>query len=220
MRVVPIVVQSVPRWTLITGWGGLLLVALSGGLATGLSGVLIFASLYAAVVAIVGLVRARVGWAFLRRRLHAGVALGIAIVGLGLGGAIAPAAPKPALFNPPAVVTSSSSTTAPTPTTTTTSGAATTAPTSASTTSVGSVTSQVTTPVPAPSVKPSVVPEAPAPPSPPPPVPPAPSSATVLQGVHPGAYCSPQGGLGVTSSGTAMVCRPSATDSRSRWRSP
>jgi hypothetical protein len=37
--------------------------------------------------------------------------------------------------------------------------------------------------------------------------------------VHPGAYCSPEGATGVTSGGTPMVCRTSATDTRDRWRS-
>jgi Protein of unknown function (DUF1524) len=37
--------------------------------------------------------------------------------------------------------------------------------------------------------------------------------------VHPGAFCSTAGATGVTSAGTPMVCRTSATDSRLRWRS-
>jgi hypothetical protein len=44
---------------------------------------------------------------------------------------------------------------------------------------------------------------------------PAPAQGPV---VHPGAFCSPQGAVGVTSSGTAMVCTTTATDSRARWR--
>jgi hypothetical protein len=36
--------------------------------------------------------------------------------------------------------------------------------------------------------------------------------------VHPGAFCAPRGARGVTSKGTPMVCKPSATDPRNRWR--
>lgn len=63
-------------------------------------------------------------------------------------------------------------------------------------------------------------PEAPAPTATPstPSAPPSSSTAAPLQGVHPGAYCSPFGALGYTSTGTLMACRPSATDSRNRWR--
>jgi hypothetical protein len=43
------------------------------------------------------------------------------------------------------------------------------------------------------------------------------SSSTV--GVHPGAFCSPEGALGVTDAGTAMVCSTKPGDSRARWRS-
>lgn len=37
--------------------------------------------------------------------------------------------------------------------------------------------------------------------------------------VHPGAFCSPEGATGVTSKGTPMICKTTATDSRARWRS-
>lgn len=43
--------------------------------------------------------------------------------------------------------------------------------------------------------------------------------ATVQQNVHPGAYCSPDGARGQTSSGTPMVCKTTPSDSRDRWRS-
>jgi hypothetical protein len=36
--------------------------------------------------------------------------------------------------------------------------------------------------------------------------------------VHPGAFCSPGGALGLTNDGTLMRCETSATDSRNRWR--
>jgi hypothetical protein len=74
-------------------------------------------------------------------------------------------------------------------------------------------------PAPAPAPKPAPAPApkpAPAPaPAPAPEPAPEPAPAGV---VHPGAFCSPEGAAGVTSAGTAMVCKPSATDSRARWR--
>lgn len=36
--------------------------------------------------------------------------------------------------------------------------------------------------------------------------------------VHPGAFCADAGAFGVTSKGTPMICRTTATDSRLRWR--
>jgi hypothetical protein len=36
--------------------------------------------------------------------------------------------------------------------------------------------------------------------------------------VHAGAFCSPAGATGVTSAGTPMVCKSTATDPRNRWR--
>lgn len=57
-------------------------------------------------------------------------------------------------------------------------------------------------------------------PAPVPPVaPPSINTPAPVQGVHPGAFCSPTGAIGHTSAGTLMVCRPSATDTRARWRS-
>jgi hypothetical protein len=41
---------------------------------------------------------------------------------------------------------------------------------------------------------------------------------TSPQVVHPGSYCAPEGARGVTVAGTPMTCKPSATDSRARWR--
>ncbi|MFJ6028807.1 PASTA domain-containing protein [Pseudarthrobacter sp. NPDC092424] len=57
---------------------------------------------------------------------------------------------------------------------------------------------------------PPAVPVAPAPAA----VAPAPAAAVVT----PGAFCSPSGATGVSAKGTAYTCKPSATDSRSRWR--
>lgn len=36
--------------------------------------------------------------------------------------------------------------------------------------------------------------------------------------VNPGSWCSPYGATGVSEKGTAYTCKPSATDSRNRWR--
>jgi hypothetical protein len=36
--------------------------------------------------------------------------------------------------------------------------------------------------------------------------------------VTPGAFCSVAGATGLTSTGKAMVCKTTATDSRLRWR--
>jgi hypothetical protein len=40
----------------------------------------------------------------------------------------------------------------------------------------------------------------------------------VREGVHPGAFCSPEGARGYTSAGTLMKCSYKAGDSRARWR--
>jgi hypothetical protein len=77
-------------------------------------------------------------------------------------------------------------------------------------------------PAPAPAPRPAPVP-APAPAPIPAPVPapaPDPEPAPAPRAtVHPGAFCSTAGAMGVTSAGTPMICRTSATDSRLRWRS-
>ncbi|MFC8501392.1 HNH endonuclease family protein [Pedococcus sp. NPDC057267] len=44
------------------------------------------------------------------------------------------------------------------------------------------------------------------------------STSAVVQGVHAGAFCSPEGALGRTSAGTLMRCSTTATDPRARWR--
>jgi hypothetical protein len=55
--------------------------------------------------------------------------------------------------------------------------------------------------------------------SPAPPPQPSPPSTSSSPVVHPGAFCAPEGARGVTDRGTPMTCKPSATDSRNRWRS-
>jgi len=44
------------------------------------------------------------------------------------------------------------------------------------------------------------------------------TTSSVSQVVTPGAFCAPAGARGVTSTGRAMVCTTTATDSRNRWR--
>ncbi|WP_082159399.1 hypothetical protein [Micromonospora sp. HK10] len=45
-----------------------------------------------------------------------------------------------------------------------------------------------------------------------------PTTDSIRTGVHAGAFCSPAGALGRTSTGKLMRCKTSATDSRLRWR--
>jgi hypothetical protein len=66
-------------------------------------------------------------------------------------------------------------------------------------------------PVPAPTPKPA--------PKPAPEPAPEPASPTMVQGVHPGAFCSPAGAMGYTTKGTLMRCTFKAGDIRARWRS-
>jgi len=77
------------------------------------------------------------------------------------------------------------------------------------------------TPPPAPTQAPAPAPPAPAPavPAPAPAAPaPAPVAPAIREGVHPGAFCSPAGAMGHTTTGLLMQCKTSATDSRNRWR--
>jgi len=46
---------------------------------------------------------------------------------------------------------------------------------------------------------------------------PAPAPAPA-GGVTPGAFCSPAGSVGLSDKGVSYTCKPSAADSRSRWR--
>ncbi|MEV0392004.1 hypothetical protein [Polymorphospora rubra] len=45
-----------------------------------------------------------------------------------------------------------------------------------------------------------------------------PTTASVQQGVTPGAFCKPAGAMGMTKTGKLMQCKTSPTDSRLRWR--
>ena len=74
-----------------------------------------------------------------------------------------------------------------------------------------------TAPAPAPGPAPAPTPVPPVTAAKPPPTtlrPPAPPGVKV---VHPGAYCSPPGARGVTTAGTAMVCKLDSKGQRYRW---
>jgi hypothetical protein len=47
---------------------------------------------------------------------------------------------------------------------------------------------------------------------------PGPTTPSYRHGVHPGAFCAPRGAFGYTTTGLLMQCKPSATDTRNRWR--
>ncbi len=103
------------------GWGGLVAVTFLGGLTSGVSGFFMGAGGYVLVVALVALVRGRVGWARLPGRAAAGVALAGAVGLAGIGGATADPAPTTTAAPPAAAVGSpeqdpSPTTTTPTPT--------------------------------------------------------------------------------------------------------
>lgn len=71
------------------GWGGLCLVALSGAISSGVAGFLILSGSYLLVVALVALIRGRVGWARLRSRAAGGVACAVAMAFAFVGAATA-----------------------------------------------------------------------------------------------------------------------------------
>jgi hypothetical protein len=79
----------------------------------------------------------------------------------------------------------------------------------------------ISTPTPT-AVTPTPPPPKPAPTTTPPVVaPPKPIPTPTVAGpkvVHPGAFCTPAGATGVTSTGKPEVCKTTATDSRLRWR--
>jgi hypothetical protein len=43
-------------------------------------------------------------------------------------------------------------------------------------------------------------------------------SSTLIPKVTPGAFCTPSGAAGKSSSGVLYTCKTSATDTRNRWR--
>jgi hypothetical protein len=74
----------------------------------------------------------------------------------------------------------------------------------------------------APRLAPAPAPQPSAKPAPRPVPKPSPTSTAQapapIQGVHPGAFCAPQGALGYTSAGTLMRCTFKSGDIRARWR--
>lgn len=71
------------------GWGGLCLVALLGASSSGVSGLFSLCGTYLLAVAVVALIRGRVGWAHLRTRAAGAAALGTAVALTLVGGATA-----------------------------------------------------------------------------------------------------------------------------------
>ncbi|MGG5258629.1 GmrSD restriction endonuclease domain-containing protein [Phycicoccus avicenniae] len=103
------------------GWGGLAFTAALGAASSGLSGLFILTSVYAVLVALVGLARGHVSWARLRGRAQAGAALAGAIVLAGVGGATADTSPPtPSAAGPSATPSATVTSTVPTPTATAT----------------------------------------------------------------------------------------------------
>ena len=47
---------------------------------------------------------------------------------------------------------------------------------------------------------------------------PSPTKRSAPRTVHPGAFCSPKGAIGVTTRGTTMICKTTPQDARARWR--
>ena len=78
------------------GWGGLCLVALLGAAGSGIGGFFVLSGMYVFVVAVVALIRGRVGWARLRTRAAGGVAFGVAMAFTFVGAATADAPETPA----------------------------------------------------------------------------------------------------------------------------
>ncbi len=73
-------------------------------------------------------------------------------------------------------------------------------------------------PSPAQAAAPAPAPAAPAPAAPAPAAPAPPAAPPAAGVVHPGAFCSPAGAIGVTSAGTPMICgTTAASPDRARW---
>jgi len=119
------------RLLAIAGWGGLAVTALAG-LISGIGGALLFAGMFAFVVALVALIRGQVRWAHLPSRAAGAVALVGALVAVSVGGALSPspasaptsqtvlpAAPAPASSPPTDSATTEPAAASPTSTTAT-----------------------------------------------------------------------------------------------------
>ncbi len=134
------VARALPRPAAWFGWGGLVLLALLGATTGGVSGFFVLSATYVLVVAVVALIRGRVGWARLRGRAAGGLAVAAAIGLFMVGGATAA---------PPGGIPAASPTSVPTP-----------SPARATPSPSASATTATPTPTPTPSVtRPAVTPE-------------------------------------------------------------
>jgi hypothetical protein len=73
------------------------------------------------------------------------------------------------------------------------------------------IASESQSPTPSPSASTTSIPS-------PSPTPTIPASPTAVPTVTPGAFCTPAGAIGKSSSGVLYTCKTSATDTRNRWR--
>jgi hypothetical protein len=127
-----------------------------------------------------------------------GVTLVKSFTGGGKSNAAAPVFKSPAPAEEP---TTSPATTSATPSATPTPRPATTPTTAKPTTKPKPTTAKPTTTKPKP--KPTTA---------------KPTTTPPLPVVRAGAFCSPEGAFGVTKNGHLVVCKPSPTDQRNRWR--
>lgn len=100
-------------WAARLGWGGLAITAALGALGSGFTGMFVLAGLYGFIVALVGLFRGRVQWAGLSRRWHSGLALGVSLGMLALGGGTT--TPSVTLADPVVAASESPASASPTP---------------------------------------------------------------------------------------------------------
>lgn len=192
-------------------WIGFALVVLLAGVASGVSGALLVLGLSGLAVAVVALVRGHVDWARVRSRRAGSVVGGAAVVALIAGAASAtPAAPSsPSYLVTAPTTTRSSQTAAPSLSTPVEASTSTRSRPAGTTTSPASSTRVPSRPPAALAAKPQATPRPTR----------TPTATTATQtGVHPGAFCSPKGAIGLTVKGLRMVCTSTPTDARNRWR--
>jgi outer membrane biosynthesis protein TonB len=213
--------KSVTRFKTST-WalGATLLLALIMGVATGgFGGLLITAGLIGLGTALYAFVTGRKSWAGITSRKSAAIVVAACLVAT-IGGSAVYGATHDS--DELAAVTESAS---PSP-----SHATDVKPTATPSDEPSPSVTPEATPEPTPSIQPTPVvvpvpvapapaPVAPAPkPAPPAPAPAPPAPAPAPGAVHAGSYCSVAGATGVTTTGKAMACKTSSTDSRLRWR--
>lgn len=173
------------------------------------------------VVAVVALVRGRVGWARIHTRKAAGWVLVAAVAVMIISGLVAPEQQtgqvRVATTSSSGAATPVTATTSPLPAPTPAAVPATPSTTLATAAVTGTMASPLpVTPVPQ-AVAPAPDPQTVQAPAPPPRAPAAPVPASP-QWVTPGAFCAPTGAIGTSKTGKTMVCDPTATDDRNRWR--